>query len=156
PRFPELAAAHLEQEGLVRTAPTWKEFRARFLAEYGSGLRERSREKLVTVFDVFEEEMKPRRLADVNAGLLSRFAAALPSRPVRKRGKLTGQIGLAAWTIRNYLIALKTALGWAVSQKLLGSLPPFPIAKVPRLKPQPIPEADWLKLLAAAPGPLWQ
>jgi hypothetical protein len=39
-------------------------------------------------------------------------------------------------TIKNYLISLKTALGWAVEQKLLPSMPAFPTIKVPKKKPQ--------------------
>jgi integrase len=59
-------------------------------------------------------------------------------------------------TMKNYLIALKTALAWAVDQKLLPSLPKFPTIKVPKKKPQPIPAEAFEKLLDKAPGALWR
>src|SRR5262249_17686879 len=37
----------------------------------------------------------------------------------------TTTIGLAPMTIKNYLVALKTALGWAVQQKLITYVPNF-------------------------------
>jgi integrase len=59
-------------------------------------------------------------------------------------------------TIRNYLVALKTALGWAVDQKLLPSMPAFPAVVVPKKKPQPIPAEAFEKLLDKAPDDLWR
>jgi integrase len=154
PRDPELTAVHL---GLVHAgALTWKAFRERFEEEVLSGLRERTREKYDCVLDVFEQEIQPGRLRSICEETVSRFAAALRKRPVRKRGKLTGQIGLSPWSVKNYLIALKTALGWAVEQKLLPAVPNFPTIKVPKKKPQPISEADWEKLYRAAPDWLWR
>jgi integrase len=59
-------------------------------------------------------------------------------------------------TIKNYLIALKCALGWAVEQKLLPSLPTFPTIKVPKKKPQPIPAESFERLLEKAPDDFWR
>jgi integrase len=59
-------------------------------------------------------------------------------------------------TVKNYLVALKTALGWAVQQKLLPYVPNFPKIRVPKKKPQPIPAESFEKLLAKAPDDLWR
>ena len=145
--------------GLISTAPaarTWKAFRKRYEAEYLAGQRERTREKAVMVLDIFEEHCRPQAVQDVNEQALSTFAAALRQRPVKKRGKPTGQVGLAPWTIKNYLAALRTALAWAAAQKLIRAVPTFPTVKVPKLRPQPIAEADRKKLLAQAPDAHWR
>jgi integrase len=76
--------------------------------------------------------------------------------PVRERKKPGGKVGLAPMTMKNYLIALKAALGWAVEQKLLSAVPAFPEVKVPKKKPQPVPQEHFDKLLAAAPDDRWK
>ena len=48
-----------------------------FFAEYAAGLRERSREKLETVFDVFEQVCHPRQLGQVRKGFGCRVAKQL-------------------------------------------------------------------------------
>src|SRR5262249_32264490 len=75
---------------------------------------------------------------------------------MRERKRPGGKGGLAPVTIRNYLIALTSALGWAVGQKLLPALPSFPAVKVPKKRPQPVPQADFDRLLQAAPNELWR
>jgi integrase len=131
---------------------TWARFRVLFTEEHVAGLRPRSREKYDTVLDVFEEVVRPRRLRDAAlARTVSRFVKGLRGRP-----RPGGRVGLAAQTIKNYLIALKTAFAWAYRQKLLTSVPEFPRVKVPRKKPQPIPPEDFEKLLAKAPDALWR
>ena len=40
--------------------------------------------------------------------------------------------------------------------KLIRTVPAFPTIRPPKLRPQPIAEADWLKLLAQAPNALWR
>jgi integrase len=39
---------------------------------------------------------------------------------------------------------------------MIRAVPKFPAVKVPKLRPQPIDEADWLKLLAQAPDAHWR
>jgi len=75
---------------------------------------------------------------------------------MREREQPTGKIGLAPQTRRNYLVALKTALKWAVEQKLLPTMPKFPKVKVPKKKPQPIPSEAFEKLLEKAPDEFWR
>jgi integrase len=129
----------------------WDRFRELFEAEYAAGLRLRSREKFTVVLDVFEQITNPAKLRAVSERTLSLFVKGM-----RERKRPNGKVGLAPITMKNYLIALKTALAWAVDQKLLSSLPKFPTIKVPRKKPQPIPAEAFERLLAKAPDALWR
>jgi integrase len=128
----------------------WDNFRRLFQAEYLPGVRERTREKYNTVLDVFEQIVNPTKLRSINERTISLFVKGMRE---RKRGK---KVGLAPHAIKNYLIAVRTALGWAVEQKMLPTLPAFPTIKVPKKKPQPIPAESFEKLLANAPDELWR
>jgi integrase len=129
----------------------WPKFRELFEAEYVARLRQTSREKLESVFDVFEQVMRPARLSSVTERTLSQFVKKLG-----ERRQPSGKVGLAPVTIKNYLIALKTALGWAVEQKLLFALPAFPEIKVPKKKPQPVPAEAFERLLEQARDERWR
>src|SRR5262245_36972868 len=128
-----------------RTRLDWERFREMFQAEYLPGLRPRSQEKYNTVLDVFETIIKPGRLGTITERTVSAFVKGLRERKIGKK------IGLEPITIKNYLIALKACLSWAVVQKLLSKLPTFPTIKAPKKKPQPIPAESFEKLLAKAP-----
>jgi len=138
----------------------WERFRELFQEEYLPGLRPRSREKYETVLDVFEEIIKPAKLRNITERTLSQFVKGMRERrrPVAKAkaNKQPPRIGLAPWTIKNYLVTLRTALDWAVQQKLLPTLPTFPTIKVPKKKPQPIPAELFEKLLEKAPDKIWK
>jgi integrase len=129
----------------------WERFRQLFEEEYLAGQRPRTREKYQTVLDVFEQVVNPAKLRGITERTLSLFVKGM-----RERKKNGGKVGLAQMTMRNYLVALKTALKWAVGQKLLPALPTFPTVKVPKKKPQPIPQEDFDKLLLKAPDQLWR
>jgi integrase len=129
----------------------WDRFRQLFQDEYLAGLRQRTREKYNTVLDVFEDVVNPDRLRSVTERTVSAFVRGL-----RERKRPQGKVGLAPMSIRNYLISLKTALSWAVGQKLLPSLPKFPTVHVPKKKPQPVPAESFERLLAKAPDDLWR
>jgi integrase len=130
---------------------TWERFRELFEEEYVAGQRERSREKYGSVLDVFEQIVEPAKLRDLDERALSRFLKGM-----REKKRPGERVGLAPMTMKNYLVALKTALGWAVSQKLLPTLPEFPAVKVPKKKPQPIPSESFERLLAKAPDAFWR
>jgi len=130
----------------------WDRFRQMFEQEYLAGVRERTREKYGTVLDVFERIVNPTKLRAINERTISLFVKGMRERQQPR----TKKVGLAPMTIRNYLVALKSALGWAVDQKLLPVLPAFPIVKVPKKKPQPIPAEAFEKLLDKAPDALWR
>jgi integrase len=152
----ETARADKEYElnfGIYQEASrmTWDRFREMFSDEHLVGLRDRSREKYGTVFDVFEDEVGPKLLRGINERTLGAFVRGLRTR--RRRGKSPG---LEPITIRNYLIALKSALGWAKEQKLIPAVPTFPTVKVPKKKPQPVPTESFEKLLDKAPDELWR
>jgi integrase len=129
----------------------WKAFRAAFESEYDGDQRASSREKRAAVLDVFEQVVRPDRLRAITTRTVSRFTAAL-----RTRKQANGKVGLAAWTRRNYLVALRTALAWGVEQGYLDELPAFPKVRVPRKKPYPIAQQDYEKMLAKAPDELWR
>jgi integrase len=122
-----------------------------FQDEYLPGVRERTREKYNTVFDVFEQIISLAKLRAVNERTISQFVKGM-----RERRRSSKKIGLAPQTIKNYLIAIKSALAWAVDQKLIAELPKFPMIKVPKKKPQPIPAESWERLLAQAPDEFWK
>ena len=129
----------------------WQHFRELFETEYLTGLRVPSQEKYGSVLDVFEEIVNPTKLRGISERTISLFVKGM-----RERKRPGGKIGLAPMTIKNYLVAVKTALGWAVHQKLLERVPAFPRIKVPKKKPQPIPTEAFEKLLEKAPDPLWR
>lgn len=152
----ERARADLEYQlnhGLHAEPSTlaWDRFRQLFTDEYMGGLRTSSREKYDCVFDVFEQIIAPARLRAITERTISAFV-----RGMRERKRPRGKVGLAPQTIKNYLIALKTALDWAVGQKLLPALPEFPTIKVPKKKPQPIPAECYEKLIDKAPDEFWR
>ncbi len=130
----------------------WDRFREMFEEEYLAGLRERTREKYGCVLDVFEQIVNPAKLGSVNERVLSAFVRGMRERKKQR----TDVVGLAPMTIKNYLISLKTALGWAVEQKLLASMPTFPTIKVPKKKPQAIPAESFERLLTKAPDARWR
>jgi integrase len=129
----------------------WERFRQLFEDEYLAGLRPRTRERYNGVLDVFEQIIHPTKLRSITERTISLFLKGM-----RERKQTDGRVGLAPWTIKNYLIALKTSLRWAVEQKLLPGLPKFPKTRVPKKKPQPVPAEAFEKLLAKAPDPLWK
>ncbi len=144
---------HALRHGTLRAAPkgSWSEFRAAFEHEFLAGRRATTREKYGSVLDVFEQIARPARLADLTERAISRFAAGL-----RIRVQANGRVGLAPYTIRNYLVALRTTLKWGVQQKLLAELPEFPVVRVPKKKPQPVSGEDFQALLAAADTAEWK
>lgn len=129
----------------------WAEFRKTFEEEFLAGRRETTRDKYRAVLDTLEELAHPTKLADVNERLLSRFLAQMRVKPVPG-----GKVGLAPYSQRGYLVCVKTALRWAIDQRLLAQLPRFPSVVVPKKRPQPISETDWELLLAEAKDPLWR
>jgi integrase len=156
PAKAEIARRDLEYElnhGTYQesTKLEWDRFRRLFEDEYLAGLRPRTRERYNGVFDVFEQIIHPVKLSGVTERTISHFVKGM-----RERKRSCGKIGLAPWSIKNYLVAVKTALAWAVEQKLLSGMPKFPKIRVPKKKPQPIPAEAFEKLYAKAPDALWK
>jgi integrase len=152
PMEAERKRAALEYElnhGLYRESSNmpWERFRALFEAEHVAARRPNTRENYTAMLNGFERLCKPGSLRSVTQRTVSQYAAALRSEPGRARGT-TGQ---APATIRQRLQLLKTALAWAVQQKLMPELPRFPSVKVPRKRPQPIPAESFERLVQKAP-----
>jgi integrase len=125
----------------------WERFRELFEEEHIAARRENTRENYKAMFDLFERLCRPSSLRSISERTISQFAAALRREPGRARGSE----GQAPATIRQRLALLRTALGWAVDQKLLPELPKFPSIKVPKKRPQPIPAESFERLVAKAP-----
>jgi integrase len=124
---------------------TWKEFRERYEAEYLPNCRLRTREKVASVFAVFEAICNPRQMRGINKRMLSLFVAGM-----RKRRGRGGNDHMAPYTMKVYLNFLHVALNWAVTEKILSECPEFPAIKVPKKKPQPVPTETFECLLAKA------
>jgi integrase len=137
--------------GFQNSKYTWAEFRKVFEREYLCHLRLGTQERAKTVFDVFEQVSKPKRVQGINERTLSDFAWRL-----RARLTPSGKRGLEPITIKNYLICLKTAMRWALDQRLIRELPKFPKIKVPKVRPKPINADDYQRLAQAAPDVRWR
>jgi integrase len=129
---------------------TWEDFRAKFEAEHVAGLRTKTRRKYETVLNLFEKLACPKHLRSISERTLSAFVVGMRQR------RYHGRLGLAPWTIRNYLVGLKTALTWAKDQRFIREVPNFPEVKVPKKKPQPVPAESFERLLDQAESPEWR
>jgi integrase len=123
---------------------TWERFRELFEEEYVGGLKPGSRDVYAQVLDRFERLCRPTLLRSVSARTLSSFAAAM------RREKKRGKGGYAPKTIHTTLRLLRAALNWAKTQKLILEVPAFPEVRLPKKKPQPVPEESFQKLLQGA------
>jgi integrase len=122
----------------------WEKFRELFEMEYVSGRRPRTRGNFSTTFDVFERLCRPTTLRTITERTISTFVGAL------RREKGHGGT-LQESTIKMRLQFLQTALRWAATQKLLPECPAFPAIKVPKRKPQPVPQESFERMLARTP-----
>jgi integrase len=121
---------------------SWPAFRKIFEEEYVAARRERTRESYRSTFACFERICNPKLLRGITERTVSQFAAALR----QERGKAKGSTGQMPATINLKLALLKTALRWAVKQKLITEVPNFPTIKIPRKRPQPIPAESFERL----------
>lgn len=95
---------------------------------------------------MFERLCSPARLRSITERTLSKFVAEMRETP-----RPGGKVGLAPSTIRVRLQFLRTAIRWAVSQKMLPECPRFPSVKVPRKLPQPVAVEAFERLVNKAP-----
>jgi integrase len=123
----------------------WDRFREMFDEEYVAARRKHTRDNFEDTLDQFERLCRPRLLSQVTVRTISAYAAAL-----RALDMPGGKKGMAPGTIKVRLQFLHTALAWAVEQELLAECPKFPVIKVPRKKPQPVPVESFERLLAKA------
>lgn len=124
---------------------TWKQFRERFEDEHAAGLRENTQRNYRVALDLFERIAGPEFIAEVDEKMVSTFVADLR----KERGCKPGS-KMKTSSIKVRLQFLRTAFTWAAGQKIIRACPAFPAVKVPKKKPQPVPEEDFEKLLAQA------
>ncbi len=136
---------------------TWEKFRDLYEDQKLPGLADGTRDKVNDVFNKLEREINPKYLRDVTEARLSHLVTVLRSSR------------LAEDTIRSILAHIKSALSWAVEQKLLSRLPTSPkIRRVKKttgapMKGRPITAEEFDRMLAAVPdvvgpdhAPDWQ
>jgi integrase len=123
---------------------SWKDFRDKVRREYSVHIRPRAAEKIETVLDAFDRFCHPSKIADVDDALVSTFAAKL-----RTENSTKGK-PFATWSIKNYLVAIRTVLRWAESLKLVDC------PKLPTRLPKPVPAEAYDRLLDAMPTPEWK
>jgi integrase len=126
---------------------SWERFREVFEEEYLPGLRPDTQAVYGNVFNLFERLCNPKQLRSISERTISAFAAGLR----KTRGR--GSEGMQHMTVKVRLQFLHTALAWAVKQKLLPACPGFPVVRVPKKKPQPVPVESFERLLAKADDP---
>jgi len=123
----------------------WATFRQLFEEEYVAGTRKNTRRNFQDTLDLFERLCTVGRINSITERTLSTFVAAMRKTPTR------GRSGMMPSTIKVRLQYLRTALRWAVGQKLLPTSPKFPSVKVPGKDPQPVPPETFERLVAKAP-----
>jgi integrase len=146
----ERAAGEWEDElnagALGSEKMTWEKFRDLYEDQKLPGLAAGTRDKANDVFNKLEREINPRYLRDLTEARLSHFVTVLRSSR------------LAEDTIRSTLAHIKSALSWAVEQKMLSRLPTFPkIRRVKKasgtpMKGRPITTEEFERMLAVIPA----
>jgi integrase len=129
-----------------RSRMTWEKFRQSFEEEYVDGKRPATQENYRHVFDAFERLCSPQSLRSITERTISAFVAGM-----RKMKLKNGRDGMQPATMKVYLQFLRTALRWAVQQKMMPSVPGFPAIKVPKRRPQAVPLEAFERLLEKAP-----
>lgn len=157
-RLAERLANEKERElndsgGAMPSKCGWATFRERYELEQVRGLATRTAEKIASVLDRFEREVKPLRLWDVDERRLSFYVTRL-----REGSAAAKMPPLKESTIEGHLAHLKAALSWAKSQKLLPVVPAFPKikrAKASRgdkiMRGRPITLEEFERMLAVLP-----
>lgn len=134
---------------------TWEEFRQRYSEEHIPSLSPGGGNQAEIILDVFQREIIPRKLSDVNAARISEFQTRLRSR------------GLSEHTIKSYLGTLRAALGWAHRVGMLAKVPRVEMPKRARgsklMKGRPITTEEFERMLAKvsdvvgeAAAPAWR
>jgi integrase len=118
---------------------TWQRFRDLFETEHLAGAKENTLKSYATTFDAFEKAVNPGSLKSISARSMSIFAASQ-----RNDGRKPS-------TIKARLRFMRSALRWAMNQKMLAEVPPCPVIKVPKKTPQPVPTESFERLYAKAP-----
>lgn len=154
----ERLASELEKklndgENAVPSKLLWETFRERYESEAVRGLATRTAEKISSVLDRFEQEVRPARLWDVDERRLSFYVTRLRAGDAKTKNR-----PLKESTIDGHLAHLKAAMSWAKSQKMIPQVPAFPKikrAKMSRgdkvMRGRPITLEEFERMLAVVP-----
>lgn len=145
----DLKAKELEYEinhGIYQNAAnmSWEKFRQLFEDEYVSGLRAKTRKHYLNTFVALERECNLNGVSGITERTLSSFVGALRRRPGQ------GKSSLMESTIKGMLQDIRTALRWAVQQKIIPHCPTFPKTRAVQTIPQPVPCESFERLLKKA------
>lgn len=107
----DLADGRIPAKESFGPAVTWSEFRERYRLEHVATLSEGSQSAWTTAANHLERLMKPRRLADVDKGMLSSLRGALLEE------------GKSPASVATYLRTIRASLGWAEEMDLIKAAP---------------------------------
>lgn len=124
---------------------SWEKFRQLFETEHVSGRRQNTRDNYAETFAAFEKLCRPTSLRGITTRTISAFVGALRKQPGYRGGTMQES------TIKIRVQHMRTALTWAVRQRLIPEAPDFPVIKVPKRKPQPVSTEAYERMLAKAP-----
>jgi integrase len=144
----DLEAALNEGRYGIQGELTWERFREMFDREYVAGKRTNTQRNYAATLEHFEQLCNPRKLRLVTERTVSAFVAGLRQTPGRRPGST-----MAPSTVKERLQVLHSVLSWAAEQKLLAAVPRFPVVKVPKKNPQPVPAESFERLLDKANDP---
>ena len=126
---------------------TWADFRKAYEEGKVFMLRERTADKVASMFNVVEDLMKPDNVRRITTEWLSTFQ------------KRAIEAGKSAATVEGHCRHLKAAMNWAKEQGILSNVPKFPrlnkVRGAKQMKGRPITAEEFDRMLTAV-GALWK
>ena len=136
----EVRATHGQPDGRY----AWDEFVERYDEECLGGLADNTQRKALGVLSVYQQMMRPKKLADVTTAAMVRYQKRL-----RDAGRSEN-------TIKGHIAHLQSALGWARRVKLISTVPEIPkthrVRKAKKMKGRPITVEEYERMLAKVPA----
>ncbi len=134
---------------------SWEDFVSVYTEEHLESLESSSLKRVLSIFSVFSKVVSPAQLSSITTPVLSKYAKSLRGEPWLREES----------TIATHLTRLSTALGWAVEQGYIRSVPKSPRvtrSRTSRAKGRPLTDDEFAKFLFAIPrtvgdecGPSW-
>lgn len=123
----------------------WSQFREVYHSEHLASRRKNTQSAARTVLDRFEEDIRPRRAADVDERMLSQYFGGLRA------------CGMKAATVAKHSAYLRAAMRWAHRQGFTHKCPEFETVKQPRkIRVKTIKPEQFERLLAGLPSQEWR
>ncbi len=133
--------AELIAGGGKSSSAKWQEFRLRYEEGKVFGLRQRTSEKISSMFNVVEDTMKPDNLRRITPQWITTL----------QRRLLDG--GSSPATVESHCRHLKAALNWAKEQNIIQQVPKFPklnkVRTAKQMKGRPITAEEFERMLLA-------